>query len=119
MLTKCSFDEKENKLEKLCKTLKKRAMKRINKEEKEMIPLTYEENKSDKEQESCHICDEQFCMDKDDENYKDIKKVKDQCNYTGKFRRAAHSTWNLNYKVLKDIPIIIHNASYDTYFIIN
>ena len=97
MLTKCSFDEKENKLEKLCKKLKKRAMKRINQEEKEMIPLTYEENKSDKDQESCHICDEKFCMDKDDENYKDIKKVKDQCNYTGKFRRAAHSTWNLNY----------------------
>ena len=97
MLTKCSFDEKENKLEKLCKKLKKRVMKRINQEEKEMIPLTYEENKSDKEQESCHICDEKFCMDKDDENYKDIKKVKDQCNYTGKFRRAVHSTWNLNY----------------------
>ena len=38
MLTKCSFDEKENKLEKLCKKLKKRAMKRINQEEKEMIP---------------------------------------------------------------------------------
>ena len=36
-----------------------------------------------------------------------------------KFRGAAHSKCNLNYKVLKDIPMIIHNASYDTYFIIN
>ena len=58
-------------------------------------------------------------MDKDDENYKNKRKVKDHCHYTGKFRGAAHSKCNLNYKVLKDIPIIIHNASYDTHFIIN
>ena len=31
----------------------------------------------------------------------------------------AHSKCNLSYKVVKDIPIIIHNASYDTHFIIN
>ena len=31
---------------------------------------------------------------------------------------AAHSKCNLNYKIPKDIPIIIHNASYDTHFII-
>ena len=51
MLTRCSFDKKENKLnyyrgkdciEKLCKKLKERAMKIINYEEKGMIPLTYE-----------------------------------------------------------------------------
>ena len=51
MFTKYSFDEKENKLdyctkknciEKLCKKLKKRAMKIINYEKKEMLPLAYE-----------------------------------------------------------------------------
>ena len=94
-------------------------MKIINYEEKEMIPLTYEENKSYKEQEACHICEEKFCMDKDDENYTNRKKVKDHCHYTGKFRGAAHSKCNLNYKVPKEIPIIIHNASYDTHFIID
>ena len=36
-----------------------------------------------------------------------------------KIRGAAHSKCNLNYKVPKDIPIIIHNASYDTHFVIN
>ena len=128
MYTRCSFDEEENKLdyyrgkdciEKLCKKLKKHAMKIINYEKKEMIPLTKEENKSYKEQKTCHICEEKFCMDKDDENYKNKRKVKDHCHYTGKFRGAAHSKCNLNYKVPKDIPIIIHNASYDTHFIIN
>ena len=76
------------------------------------------ENKSYKEQKTCHICEEKFCMDKDDENYKNKRKVKDHCHYTGKFRGAAHSKCNLNYKVPKDISIIIHNASYDTHFII-
>ena len=31
-------------------------MKIIDYKEKKMIPLTYEENKSYKEQEACHIC---------------------------------------------------------------
>ena len=94
-------------------------MKIINYEEKEMIPLTYEENKSCKEQEACHVCEGKFCLDKDDKNYKNKRKVKDHCHYTGKFRGTAHSKCNLNYKVPKDITIIIHNASYDTHFIIN
>ena len=73
MFTRYSFDKKENKLncyrgkdciEKLCKKLKEHAMKIINYEEKEMIPLTKEENKSYKEQEKCHICKEKFCMDR-------------------------------------------------------
>ena len=55
MFTSYSFAEKENKLhyysgkdciEKLRKKLKKRAMKIINYEKKEMIPLTKEEKKS-------------------------------------------------------------------------
>ena len=50
-------------------------------------------------------------MDKDDGNYKNRKKVKDHCHYTEKFRGADHSKCNLNFKVPKDVPIIIHNAS--------
>ena len=128
MFTRYPFHKKENKptyyrgkhcIEKLCKKLKERTMKIINYEEKEMIPLTKEEKKSCKKQEECHIWKEKFCIDKDDENYTNRKKVKDHCHYTGKFRGAAHSKCNLNYKVPKDIPIIIHNASYDTHFIIN
>ena len=36
----------------------------INYAKKEMILLTYEENKSYKEQETCHISKGKFCMDK-------------------------------------------------------
>ena len=84
-----------------------------------MIPLTKKKKRSYKKQEKCHICEEKFFMDKDDENYKNKRKVKGHCHYTGKFRGAANSKCNSNYKVPKDIPIIIHNANYDTHFIIN
>ena len=86
---------------------------------KEMIQLTYEENMSYDEQEECHICEGNFCMCEDDENYKNRKKVKDHCHYNEKFREAAHSDFNLKYKVPNNIPVVIHNASYDTHFIIN
>ena len=74
MLTKCSFDKTKDKLdyyrrkdciEKLCKKLKDCAMKIFNYEEKEMIPLTFEENKFYEEQEACHICEGNFCTDED------------------------------------------------------
>ena len=94
-------------------------MEIIKYEEKEMIPITKEENKSYKEQETCHICEEKFCVAKDNEIYKNKRKVKDHCHYTGKVREAAHSKCNLNYKFRKDIPIIIHNASYYNRFIIS
>ena len=83
-----------------------------------MIPLTKEENKSYKEQESCHICEEKFCVDKMMKVILIEKRLKTS-HYTGKFRGAVHSKCNLNYKFPKDTPIIIQNASCDTYFIIN
>ena len=129
------FDAAENKLdyyrerdciEKLCKKLKDHAMKIIKYKEKEMIPLTDEENKSYEKQEVCHICKKKFCLDENVENEdngnevdENFKQVKDHCHYTGKFRGAAHSICHLRYKVHKNIPIVIHNASYDTHFIIN
>ena len=85
MLTKFSFDKTEDKLdyyrgkdciEKLCKKLKDHAKKIINSEEKKMIPLIDEENKSYEELEACHICIEKFCTDVDDKNYKNKKSLK-------------------------------------------
>ena len=46
-------------------------------------------------------------------------KVRDYCHYTGKYRGAAHSKCNLNYKIVKEIPVLFHNGSvYDYHFII-
>ena len=80
MFTRCLFDQKKKSklnyyggkdcIEKLCKKLKECAIKIIDYKEKEMIPLIKKEKKSYKKQEGCHICEEKFCLDKDDENYK-------------------------------------------------
>ena len=71
-----------------------------------MIPLTDSENKFYKEQDVCHICKKEFCYDKNEKNkFKLYQKVRDHCHYTGKFRGAAHSICNLNYKVPQEIPV--------------
>ena len=51
--------------------------------------------------------------------FKRMQKVRDHCHYKGKYRGAAHNICNLNYKVLKEIPVVFHNGStYDCHFII-
>ena len=128
MSRSCSFDKKENKLdyyrgkdciEESCKKLKESVMTIINHKEKDMTTLTNEENNICNEQEICHICKERFCTDKYDKDHINRKKVKDHCHYTGKFSRAAHSICNLKYKVPNEIQAIIHNAKYDTHFMLN
>ena len=34
-----------------------------------------------------------------------MRKVRDHCHYTGKYRGAAHSKFNLEYKIVKEIPV--------------
>ena len=46
-------------------------------------------------------------------------KVRDHCHYTGEYRGAAHSIFNLKYSVLEKILISFHNGSnYDYHFVI-
>ena len=100
----------------LCEILKDHALKIINYEKKEIIPLSEEENKSYEEQDACFICRKKFNSDKKDKKH---KKVKDHSHYTGKFGGAAHNNCNLNYKIPKEIPVVFHNGStYDIHFII-
>ena len=80
-----------------------------------MDPLTEEEKESYKNQKLCHICEKEFCTD----NNEEIRKVRDHWHYIGKCRGAAHSKYNLNYKIVKEIPVLFHNRSvYDYHFII-
>ena len=80
-----SFDSKQNKqnfyrgkdcIKRFCSNLKELATKIIDYEEKEMIPLTDKENKFYKEQEKCHICQKEFCYDKNEKKeFKYTKKL--------------------------------------------
>ena len=48
-----------------------------------------------------------------------MRKVKDHCHYTCKYRGAAHSKCNLEYKIVKEIRVLFHNGIvYDYHFII-
>ena len=47
-----------------------------------------------------------------------MRKVREHCHYTGKYR-AAHSKCNLEYKIVKEIPVLFYNgAVYDCHCII-
>ena len=106
-------------MERFCKDFRKHAVKIINYEEKEMIPLTSEESKSYKKRKVCHICQKGFSTDKNDKNtFKLYHKVRD--HYTGKFRGAVDGICNLRYKTPKEISIVLYNGStYDYHFIIS
>ena len=103
-----------------CKDLKDQAMKIINYEKKEMIPLTDEEKVTWKSKKLLHMKQE-FCMNENNEKeFKLKQKVRDHCHYTGTYRgAAAHSICNSRYKIPKEIPVVFHNGStYDYHFII-
>ena len=125
----CSFDNTKiessyyrgkDRMKIFCKDLRDQAMKIINYEKKEMIPLTDEEKESYENQDVCYICEKEFCTNKNNKKeFKSYCKVRDHCHYTGKYRGAAHSICNLRYKIPNEIPVIFHNGStYDYHFII-
>jgi len=74
----------------------------------EMI-FTKDDKKSFNEATKCHICNTELHEDK----------VRDHCHITGKFRGAAHESCNINYKVPKFFPVVLHNLSgYDSHLFI-
>ena len=72
LFTNCSFDAIKNKLncyrgrdcmKGFCEDLREHAMKIIDYEEKEMIPLTNEQNNFYKKQDICYMCKKGFSTD--------------------------------------------------------
>ena len=122
MLTSYAYDKSLNKpicyhgkdcLAKFSKALKDEVNKIISIKQKPMDPLTDQEKESYPNAKTCFICEKPF-----GETKSDIK-VRDHCHYTGKYRGAAHNACNLQYKVPKSIPVVIHNgSSYDFHLII-
>ena len=78
LVTWCLFDKSKNErkyyrgkncMKMFCKDLKEQAMKIINYEKKEMIPLTDKEKESYENQKICHICEKEFCTDKNNKEF--------------------------------------------------
>ena len=79
--------------------------------EKPMEPLTKAQLKEYKYVTECQICFKPF--------REGNRKVRDHCHYSGKYRGAAHSLCNLQYKIPSYIPVLFHNlAEYDAHMFI-
>ena len=63
--------------------------------------MSEEEEHLFQESNSCWICEK--VVDNDEE------KVRDHCHISGKFRRVAHWSCNINLQLSKKVPIILHN----------
>ncbi|KAJ8913054.1 hypothetical protein NQ315_006555 [Exocentrus adspersus] len=122
-IIKCSFDDSAskfqlyrgadaahvfvNRLESDVMEIYERYLKHI----KFMNPLSKEEQDQFARATNCGICEKPFGVGE--------SKAKDHDHLTGKFRFAAHTNCNLNYKAPSFIPIICHNmASYDLHLFI-
>ena len=66
-------------MEMLSNDLKEQAMKIINYEKKELIPLNNEEKELYENQKICYICEKEFSTDKK------YSKFRDHFHYTGKY----------------------------------
>ena len=74
--------------------------------------MTEEEEDLFQKSNNCWICKKLIDNDED--------KVRDHCHVTGKFRGAAHKSYNLNFKLTKNVPVIFHNfRGYDSHLIFN
>ena len=90
----------------------------MNFEEKLMIPLSDDEKTQHDNAKVCFLCKEEFCIDKKSQDYKNYRKVRYHCHFTGKYCAAAHSICNLKYKVPKFVPVLFYNGStYDNHLI--
>ena len=78
---------------------------------KPMEPLTKSQLKAYNRATKYHICFKPFSEGN--------QKVRDHCHYSGKYRGAAHSLCNLQYKIPSYIPVRFHNlAGYNAHMFI-
>ena len=90
--------------------------KKIYETFKEPSPMIFDEaaKKLHESQHECYACGEKF--KNDDVN---LRKVRDHCRYTGKYRGALHSKCNLRLKATRTIPVFFHNLTgYDCHLFV-
>ena len=79
---------------------------------KKMFPLTDKEWKTFREAKVCWLCRKEF----GDGN---LRKVRDHCHFSGKFRGAAHSLCNFKFQRPKFTPVFFHNLqNYDAHLFV-
>ena len=106
-------------MEQFCNDLQTLAIKIINTEKIEIIPLTNKQKEHYESRKCCHICRKKFCIDENNKKYLEHGKVRGHDHYTGKFRGTAHSICNLRYSATREISLISHNGTnYDYHFTI-
>ena len=103
--------------EEVCSSLREHATNVINLERQKVLPLTKKELTLHQDATTCYICGKIFFKElAKDKNY---RKVRDHCEFTGKYRGAVHNICNLRFNIPNEIPIVFHNGSnYDYLFII-
>lgn len=84
---------------------------------KPMNPLTNEEKNSFDAATHCQMCKKVFGFNS--VTQKNVKKVRDHCHFTGRYRAALCNQCNLRRCIQNTIPVFIHNlANYDSHFIL-
>ena len=79
---------------------------------KKMFPLTDGEWKTFREAAVCWLCRKEF-------GNGNLKKVRDHCHFSGKFRGAAHSLCNFKFQRPKFTPVFFHNLqNYDAHLFV-
>ena len=90
--------------------------KKIYETFKESRPMIFDEaaKRLHDSQDECYACGERF-----DEKKVNLRKVRDHCHYTGKYRGALHSKCNLRLKRTRTIPVFFHNLTgYDCHLFV-
>ena len=95
-------------MKKLCESLREHAQEIINFKKKKVKLSISEQQKSCKNAKICYIHYEKF----EDKYAKDktYHEVRDHCQYTGEYRGATSSIYNLKYSIPKEISVIFHNG---------
>lgn len=76
-----------------------------------MLPLTSNQLQQYSTASTCYLCKHLFSLEN--------PKVRDHDHLTGFYRGAACNSCNLNYKVPRFVPVVLHNLSgYDAHFIV-
>ena len=90
--------------------------KKIYETFKESRPMIFDEaaKRLHESQYECYACGEKF-----DEKKVSLKKVRDHCHYTGKYRGAPYSKCNLRLERTRTIPVFFHNLTgYDCHLFV-